>query len=140
MTERNCVSLHSREHMDMTSLQTVRHALRALVAGHCCPLWDSPETYQEALGVQCSDHRREITLIVLALQNEIVSEMFRLRNRLIASILLPKLIHWLIRQSNLAHHEAKWAVDSWAMALGLLPFEDEELADLPPVRADSLDH
>lgn len=124
----------------MTSHQTVRYTLKTLVAGHCCPLWDSPETYQEALEARCSDRPREITLIVLALQNEIVSEMFRLRNRLIASILLPKLIHWLIRQSNLAHHEAKWAVDSWAMALDLLPFDDRDLADLSPVLAAAPDH
>lgn len=113
----------------MTSQETVRDVLRTLVARQCFPLWDSFETYERALGAQCPDRSREIALIVLALQNGIVSEMFRLRNRLILSILLPKLIRWLERQSDLTQHEAKWAVDSWAIALGLLPFEDEELSD-----------
>jgi len=113
----------------MTSQETVRHVLRTIVARQCCPLWDSSETYERALGERCPDHAREIALIVLALQNGIVSEMFRLRNRLILSILLPKLIRWLARQSDLAQYEAKWAVESWAIALGLLPFEDEDLGD-----------
>ena len=117
---------------DMTSHQSVRKVLSMLVSSHCCPLWNTPETYEKVLGARCSDRPHEISLIVLALRYEIVSEMFRLRHRLISVILLPKLTNWLMRQSNLAHFEAKWAVDSWAMALGLLPFAEEELSNLAP--------
>ncbi len=71
-------------------------------------------------------HEREMELLVTAVKQQIPSEMRRLNN-MHHAILLPKLTRWLSREALLEEKEARWAIESWAMALGLIPFEEGEL-------------
>lgn len=72
--------------------------------------------------------KREIDLVIMAIDLEIVQEMLRLRRSgMPVEFLLPKLIRWLSQDINTNNTEAKWAVHSWAMAFGLISFTDEIL-------------
>lgn len=111
----------------MTKKTTVREALRDLALKQAFSIWGTPDEFRQSLLAACPDREREIELIVAAINCEIVSEMRRLGKSLTPSILMPKLIRWLMRQTTLRHHEASWAVFSWAMALGLIPYVEEDL-------------
>ena len=90
-------------------------------------IWRTPDEFRQLLLGACPGHEREIELIVTAINCEIVSEMQRLGNSLTPSILLPKLIRWLMRQTKLEHSEASWTVLSWAMAIGIIPYVEGDL-------------
>ena len=112
----------------MTKKPTVREALRDLAFKQAFSIWETPDEFHQSLLAACPDRAREIELIITAINCEIVSEMRRLGKTLIPSVLMPKLIRWLMRQTTLNHQEASWAVFSWAMALGLVPFVEDELS------------
>lgn len=72
--------------------------------------------------------KREIELLTLAVDLEIVQEMLRLnRSGMHVEFLLPKLIRWMSLDIYINDTEATWAVHSWAMAFGFIPFSDEIL-------------
>lgn len=116
----------------MARPQTVRWMLRELAGQHNLILWNAPDRYHQGLTAACPDRHREIQLIVSAIDCEIVSEMRRLGRTAIISLLLPKLSRWLTRQSGIHIDEAVWAVNSWAMALGIISFVDETLPEIQP--------
>lgn len=119
----------------MNRNQTVRRMLQSFVHPHDAILFHGVNHYQQRLLEECPEYEREIDLIIKAINCEVVSEMKRLHHAMPPSILLPKLSRWLMRQTSLGENEASWAVYSWAMALGMIPFIDEELAT--SVRGDS---
>lgn len=81
---------------------------------------ESMDTYPSA--------KREIDLVIMAIDLEIVQELLRLtRSGMHVEYLLPKLIRWMSLDININDTEAKWAVHSWAMAFGFIPFTDEFL-------------
>lgn len=75
--------------------------------------------------------QRECELVLLTYNLDVVQEMFRLHRATVPAIfILPKLIRRLSRDAVIAECEADWAVNSWAMALGLIPFSDKSLASI----------
>ncbi len=111
----------------MTKKSSVRAVLRDLTVRRQAAIWPSSGEFHQWLRTACPDCEREIELIVAAIHHEIVSEMRRLGKSLPPSILMPKLVRWLMRQTTLNNHEASWAVLSWAMALRLVPYVEEHL-------------
>ena len=112
----------------MKQRDTVRSALVELALRSDQPLWLTDEQVGQWLIARCHNQEQEIELIVAAIRCEIVSEMKRLYHGLAPIFLLPKLTRWFIQQSGVENREALWAVESWAMALGLITFVE---ADLP---------
>lgn len=112
----------------MPQLQTVRKALLSLVQTHYPILLLSPVSFRLRLMDACPDTERETDLVLLAFKSDTVNEMQRLRQIMPTTFLLPKLIRWLMRDTGIEENEASWAVNSWAMAFGLIPFADETLS------------
>lgn len=109
----------------MTHNKSLRRKLQGMVSLYDPYLCSAPNRYQFALMESCPELEREIELIVMAINYEIVNEMRRLRYSLPPSLLLPKLVRWFLRQTGICEDEAIWTVDSWAMALGMITFVDD---------------
>ena len=111
----------------MSQYKSVRKTLYSMVKHHPIPLMLS-ESIEVKLNEACPERKREINLILMAVQLEIVQEMQRLRHAAAPTVLLfPKLIRWMVRDPKIQEYEASWCINTWAMALSLLPFEDDIL-------------
>lgn len=73
-------------------------------------------------------HLEGVDLLIKAVDREIPAEMVRLvlRKNMPISYLMPKFTRWLSRDENMAMDNAVWAVNSWAMALGLVAFMEND--------------
>lgn len=113
----------------MSQANSARHNLSWLIRYQSDDACFSESKCKSLLMDHNSLHQRENDLLATAVKQQIPSEMLRLK-QLHHSFLLPKLTRWLIRETGMDENEAKWAVDSWAMALGLIPFADGSLYGL----------
>jgi len=83
----------------------------------------------------CHSSQREFDLVRITHSMEIVHEMLRLHRTTMPPIFyLPKLTRRLARNAFIDEEEAGWAVNSWAMALGLIPFSEKTLASIVEVK------
>lgn len=109
----------------MNKTISARRALQEILEYEEMFLFHPVEHYTDKLSKRCPDGGSEIRWLLTAFESEVVAELQRLGQRQIPSILLPKMIHWLQRESALTAQEASWSVHSWAMAMGLIPFSEE---------------
>jgi hypothetical protein len=110
----------------------VRQALVKLMATLGTPLIEQPRRLRALLSDQCPGFKREINVLLIAVEQRIATE---LRNRSAASpwpILSGRLVRRLREEAAMAEEAACWVVESWGMALGALPRGDgERLERLP---------
>src|SRR5271154_1952967 len=113
-----------------------RDVLIEIVAKHGEPLLASPLRVEGLLKDYCGEFRREIFVLVSCLRAGVVDQLRRQGGpsvKLVCARLALKL------EQNLAisGDVAKWAVESWAIALGLLPPENAttRLADFVDIAA-----
>jgi hypothetical protein len=68
----------------------------------------------------CSGYRREVAVLVSAMKERVVTDLLAADNKVPREVVLAKLVRRL--QDNLAMEEtaARWAINSWALALGFL--------------------
>jgi len=83
----------------------------------------------------CPGAEQETELVMKARKFDIVNEMLRLSHSMSLAVLLPKLTRLLVRDAGIEEEDANWAINSWAMAFGLIPFVDESLASAVNDRA-----
>jgi hypothetical protein len=68
----------------------------------------------------CGYHKREVAALVGALDQGIVAELLIAKDTTPLTLLLPNLAQKLTNNLALATDAALWAVESWALALGLV--------------------
>jgi hypothetical protein len=73
----------------------------------------------------CGEHRREINILVGALRERVPLDLLAGRNSVPPELLLRRLAKRLEEQLALTEEASRWAVDSWALALGIV--SDAEL-------------
>lgn len=111
----------------MSQYKSVRKTLYFMIKHHPIPLILN-ESIEVKLIEVCPERNREINLVMKAIELEIVQEMQRLRHAFAPKVLLfPKLIKWMVREPKIQEYEASWCINTWAMALNLMPFEDDTL-------------
>ncbi len=103
-----------------------RHTLTRLIAKHGRGICDSPKRIEALLRDLCGSHRREINILIGALEERVATDLIRTGKSVPRDVLLAKLANRL--QDNRAYtpEAASWAVDGWAVALGIL--SETELA------------
>lgn len=122
----------------MSQLQTVRQTLLSIVQPSHHIFLHADVSFRLRLLDTCPDAEREIDLLMAAFNSDTVNEMQRLRHGMPTEILLPKLTRWLMRDAGIEEKEASWSVNSWAMALGLLPFADESLTPVEEINKPAI--
>jgi hypothetical protein len=119
-----------------------RRTLRELVARHGPGLCADARRCEGLLRDLCGAHRREINILIGALKERVPLDMLAARGSVPRGLLLARLAKRLEDHLALTGDAARWAVDSWALALGVVTdaeIEDREGASLqaaaPPTPA-----
>lgn len=102
-----------------------RLTLRELIARHGPGLCSDSRRCEGLLRDLCGEHRREINILVGALRERVPLDLLAARNSVPGNLLLTRLAKRLEDQLALTTEASRWAVDSWALALGVV--SDAEL-------------
>jgi WD40 repeat protein len=97
-----------------------RRTLIQLFARHGPSLSDDPRRIEGLLRDYCGEHKREISALVSALKEGVAADLLALGDSVPYQVLSPQLTRRLQDNLALAEDAAQWAVDSWALALGVI--------------------
>lgn len=79
-----------------------------------------PKRCEGMLRDLCGEHRREISALVGALNQDVVADLLKLQGTGVSGLSMGPLSQRLQDNLALAPMAAVWAVESWALALGLI--------------------
>jgi hypothetical protein len=97
-----------------------RQQLVKLITKYGNALCEDPVRCEELLKETCGGYPREVSVLVDALKEQVPIELLSSSNNLPRRTLQARLIKNLEETLYLKKEVAKWAVESWAIALGLL--------------------
>ena len=113
-----------------------RQKLRELIVEYGRSLCDDPRRCEALLKDYCGQHKREIFVLVNALKNRVAEDLVRTSASVPQSILFSRLHKRLEEELAMTAEAAHWAVESWALALGVmtqpLPVVKPVPVSLPP--------
>lgn len=97
-----------------------RHTLSRIIAKHGREICDAPKRIEALLRDLCGAQRREINIIIGALEERVAADLIAAGNSVPREVLLARLTARL--RDNLAYtpEAARWGVETWAVALGIL--------------------
>jgi hypothetical protein len=110
-----------------------RQKLRELIAQHGNGLCDDPRRCNALLKEQCGTCKQEIRVLVGALAEQVTDELLTAPADAPRPELLERLRKQLQDALDLSEEDARWGVESWAIALGVIPAPAAE----PPPAATS---
>lgn len=96
-----------------------REKLRELIAQHGRALCDEPRRLEAFLRDLCGEHKREIFLLVSAVEEHVVADLLASGDGLPQDLVLGRLERKLVDRRAVTPVAARWAVESWASALGI---------------------
>lgn len=97
-----------------------RQQLCQLIAQYGRSLSEDPRRCGALLKDHCGQYKREIFVLVNALENGVAEELVKASSGVPIAILLSRLNKRLEDELGLAETAAKWAVETWALALGVI--------------------
>ncbi|MBA2503675.1 MAG: hypothetical protein H0V27_12430 [Pyrinomonadaceae bacterium] len=106
-----------------------RQTLREIVAKYGRSVCENPKRCKALLRDYCGTHRREINVLIAALEERVGEELLAAgagRSTTPREVLLSRLTKRLENHLALTEGAARWAVDSWAVALGVLSEAEAE--------------
>ena len=112
-----------------------RRTLRELVARHGPGLCSDAKRCEGLLRDLCGAHRREINILVGALKERVPLDLLAGRGAMPRGLLLSRLAKRLEDQLALTEDAARWAVASWALALGVVTEAELKEAESSRVEA-----
>jgi hypothetical protein len=104
--------------MDMN--QQVRQKLIELFAKDDQELLANYRKLSGLLFDHCPTDRKEIRAILTAFEEHIPQELIKVRNEPSKEMMVTRLTQKLLEASPMSDEAARWAVESWALALRLL--------------------
>ncbi|WP_295440709.1 formylglycine-generating enzyme family protein [uncultured Thiodictyon sp.] len=113
---------------------TVRDTLRQLIVQHGRALSDDPPRCETMLRDLCGHHQPEIALLISALQQRVPAALLANAAGLPPPLLVDQLRQRLTKELFLTAEAAQWAVETWALALGIVaqPAPEPAAAPEPP--------
>ena len=112
-----------------------RQTLRELIARHGPGLCSDARRCEGLLRDLCGEHRREINILVGALRERVPLDLLAGRNSAPTGLLMSRLARRLEDQLALTADASRWAVDSWALALGIV--SEVELGEMKSRRDEA---
>ncbi len=104
-----------------------RRTLLEIVAKYGRSVCENPKRCKALLRDYCGTHRREINVLIAALEERVGEELLAAgRSATPREVLLSRLTKRLENHLALTEDAARWAVDSWALALGVLSEAEAE--------------
>jgi hypothetical protein len=97
-----------------------RRVLTRIISEHGRGICDTPKRVEALLRDLCGAHRREINIIIGALEERVAADLLAAGGTMPRDVLLARLAARL--RDNLAYtpEAARWGVETWAVALGTL--------------------
>lgn len=120
-----------------------RHTLTRIIAKHGRAICDSPKRLEALLRDLCGADRREVNILVGAMEERVAADLLRAGASVPREVMLAQLIARLENDLAYTQEAARWAVDSWAVALGVLSeaeFEARAQIEQAKGRQDSTTH
>ena len=97
-----------------------RQKLCEIITKYGQGVYDNPQRCEGLLRDFCGQYRKEIAVLVGALKDGVPDQLQASKNSVPHVILLAKLSKRLQDNLGLAEETASWAVESWALALGVI--------------------
>ena len=97
-----------------------RQKLRELIVEYGRCLCNDPRRCETLLEDYCGQHKREIFVLVNALKNRVAEELLKAPANVPQSLLFARLHKRLEDELAMTAEAAQWAVESWALALGVI--------------------
>lgn len=94
--------------------------LRRIVAKYGNDLCSDVQRCRGLLKDLCGEYRREINVLINAVEERIPLDLLAAKNSMPPELLLTKLAKRLEDNLGLTGEASQWAVDSWALALGIV--------------------
>ncbi len=98
----------------------LERVLHDIVTQYGAPICDDSRRCKALLNDLCPSRQKEINLLVVALEERIASDLQASRGGLPRKALLAKLVARLEENRGLSTGAARWAVSTWALALGVI--------------------
>src|SRR5438034_3855780 len=111
-----------------------RQKLRELSATYGRELCDDPRRCRALLSDHCPGNRREISVLIGAQEEGVPADVLRGTAGLPWEALRSRLTRRLVDARGLSEEAARWAVETWALSLGIAPVPISS-ATKPPERA-----
>ena len=96
-----------------------RQKLRELITQYGRSLCDDPRRCEALLKDYCGQHKREIFVLVNALKSRVAEDLIKTSAGVPLALVMGRLNQRLEDELGLAENAARWAVESWAWALGV---------------------
>ncbi len=106
-----------------------RQKLCEIIAQYGHSLGDDPRRTEALLRDFCSEYKREIFVLVSALREQVADDLLASQDSMPYEVLLAQLTRRLQDNLALAEDAARWAVESWALALEVI---EQPLPGPPP--------
>jgi len=97
-----------------------RQKLREIITTHGKSLCDDPRRCEGLLRDLCGAHTLEMNLLVNAMKQRVAADLLARQPAVPTDMLLARLTARLRDDLGLTDDSAAWAVDSWAIALGVI--------------------
>jgi nitrous oxidase accessory protein NosD len=101
-----------------------REKLREIVARHGRSVIEDPRRVEGLLRDYCGAYRREVSVLVMALEEGVAADTASATPATPREVLLARMTRRLCDHLALSEPAARWAVESWALALNVIS-EDE---------------
>jgi formylglycine-generating enzyme required for sulfatase activity len=112
--------------------EQARQKLRDLIVHHGPSLCNEPERCKGLLQDACPTSKREIFVLVSALEEQVATDLLAGMGDRYWDAVAGRLARRLVDNRALADHAAFWAVESWALALGVITRAAPSNNSLPP--------
>ena len=117
-----------------------RQKLRELIIEYGRSLCDDPRRCEAFLKDYCGQCKQEIFVLVSALKNRVADDLLKTSASVPQSILLARLNKRLEDELAMTAEAAHWAVESWALALGVIDQPSPLARPVPVPPSASLSH
>jgi len=111
-----------------------RQKLKEIIIQYGRSLCDEPQRCEGLLRDLCGKYQKEIAVLVGALKERVPADLLASQNSTPPVVFLARLTKKLQDNLGLAEEAARWAVESWALALGVISSNDLKTnpsSDLP---------
>ena len=112
-----------------------RQALRRILAKHGKDVCGDANRCENLLKDSCGSYRREINVLVAAIEDRVPLDLLAASRSMPLELLLTRLEKRLEEQTAMTREAARWAVESWALALEVAT--DAEIEERRRKQADS---
>jgi hypothetical protein len=109
-----------------------KQKLREIILQYGRSVCDDSQRCEALLRDYCGQYRGEISVLVNALKEKVAADLLSSQNTVPLEVLLARLTQRLQDNLYLEKEAARWAVESWALALGVTANPESKISQSTP--------